>query len=1143
MSSNNKEKQENKKNSAKAKSRGKSKKRVKKKEEIIDTTVPIQKNSENNNSSDKVSNFDLQIPPYGCPNPLNQLTQLSPLQMAMLQQQYFSNLSCLVNQSDQLNLNRSNAKIVQRNQQQLLNLEPVNDANINQSNQVNRYRDAPMSANVAYCNNMRLLNPINSTSFNHNLDNDLAMSGDYGNASSKSFDKNYLPPENKDQDIPVNDSNDENDQKINNKNKKAKRFKNELYPISSGKIRVFWKGVYHKRKNKKLFSPYAVMLTASTRTCDNISKREREYVCEKCEFYIGNMNAMCNHVAEEFVINPFGHPLEYLKPHISLQQYLLLKAKVVVKEIMNGKNFEIKEPNKKNIFLNELVFSEHTREYIDGFFKKEFDKKKSLICCRVNPEIVLEHLNEIDKYTARFRQVMKEVKWCHPYKQLSDEDIMSIDFKDKRDINLNYDSFHPAMFTIHGFNDEAVKHIMKNKVIDNQDDDEDDEDAIIADLNDDNKNNNDKKDEIPRDVLQNDLPSNNNGNISNAQNSMNNISVPNSINNNSAQNPINNLSAQNSKNNNSKHPDRLSKNYNIPDKDSCYIGEDGKIKIKIPDIDLSQCNKYKDYDQFVNEMIEMHERYMKKIISHKDFDKYIKKSGAVNNSIGGDNKKDDAMDLDDTDINAPQQIKSHNNNRNNAQVVNVVNISNSNKSVRSNQKITQSNNCNDLNIDKVNPNQYKNKNIQIPQIDNNINNPNAIPVINPVQNSIQKIDISKNSQNTVNNMNQYPPNYIKLPDSAYPINKSGCVDGKIGKSVMRKNKRNCVSVISEDNIDKNDDIGDTASVNNDNDDVPKKLRDIIIPRNETDASGKPKSEIKSNIFSLNAKNKNKNSNSSITVIEKIEDNAENDKNDQNDNQNGVVYGPNYIKIKLYSTNEDPDNMPLNNDNNMLSVNDDEDNNGDRDVVDTKKSKKKVTWVNDPGDPIILSDSGDRNVSSKTNILSTDNVNNRINVNKLFSGDKKVEPFSEDKNIESKKLLNNKRERPGKKKKGKKSRKSAKSREKDIDEDDDNDNEDKGDVSCEKDRQQDNNDEEVKSGGRKCKRGKGKKKDVGSNPRSYKRKKYDNDTNVHSNVVGGDGSDNEDDQKNESPVDPKKSESNEIILDADNNKKRKRGKKK
>ena len=94
----------------------------------------------------------------------------------------------------------------------------------------------------------------------------------------------------------------------------------------------------------------------------------------------------------------------------------------------------------------------------------------------------------------------------------------------------------------------------------------------------------------------------------------------------------------------------------------------------------------------------------------------------------------------------------------------MVNISNSNKSVRSNQKITQSNNSNDLNIDKVNLNQPKKENIQIPQNDNNINNPNPNTIINPDQNYIQSIDISKNSQNAVNNMNQYPPNYIKLPD-------------------------------------------------------------------------------------------------------------------------------------------------------------------------------------------------------------------------------------------------------------------------------------------------------------------------------------------------------------------------------------------
>ena len=1118
MNSNNQDKQVNPKNSGKGKSRGKSKKRVKKnnKEEIIDTTVPVQKKIENNNSSPNVNNRDIQIPPYGYPNTIDQYTQLNQQQISMLHQQYFNSLYPMLNQSNEGHLNRSNNKLNQLDQRQMFNLYPSFDGNAQQSNQVNRSVVPPNSAGVEYSNNMRLLDPVNSSSFNANMVNDLGASSNNRGGSSNSFNKNYIPPDNKDNSLlnfPVNNSNNQNVLNKSNKNIKAKRFKNELYPISSGKIRVFWKGVYHKRKNKDLFSPYAVKLTASTRTTDGISKREREYVCEKCELYIGNMNSMINHVAEEFVVNPFLHPLEYLKPHISLQQYLLLKTKVVVKEIMNGKEFEIKDPNKKNIFMNELIFSEHTREYIDGFFNNEYDKDKCLICCRVNPVKILEHMKEVEKYMERFRKVIKEVKWCNPFNELSDEDIKSIDFKNKRDINLNYDSFHPVMFTIHGFHDQAVKHIVKDKVIYNPDDEEDDE------MIDEGEDNNDvqNKNNIPGNQIQKDLHSNHN---------VNNVNVPNSI------------------ENNTDHLKCSYQNFNVPDQNCSYIGQDGRINITLPKIDAGEFSKYKDYDDFMKCNMESFERYMKNIISHKDFDKYLKKTNNVNNSFGINNQKDDDMDLDDNNINAVEQIQSrHQNipkdNRSITKVDDAVNLSNSNMLIQSHEKINPANYSNNLNIRNVNPNQMNtlsNQNIQIPQKINPINNSNMFPVVDPVPNINQCINKSNTSQISVtNNNNQYPPNYINLPDNAYPM--------QDWISMKKKKERNNLSVIRENDKDPNDNIGDnTASVNNENIDydVPKKFRSLIEKRNEIDITVKPKSEIKSNIFSL--KGNDRISRSPNQNIENVNNIAENTQNSQNDNPHVTVQGNNLIKIKFYSANEDPDNMPLNKEDNMLGVNDDEDNNKEKTVPNNTRSKKKVRWADQTGEKNNSSEDGRRKASSNNIILSSDNVNDRIDVNKLFSGDKKLnsfEQFSEDKNAPSTKLLNNKRGR-GKKKRGKRGRKIAQSPDQDTE--DDNENEVPQIRSSEKDEHQGNIQEDDECGEPKSNNGKRKKKDVSSNPRSYKRKKYDNNTGDHSKVDGN-AIVNEDEPKDESDMNPDKARSPERNDEVENNKKRKRGKKK
>lgn len=85
---------------------------------------------------------------------------------------------------------------------------------------------------------------------------------------------------------------------------------------------MYCKTVNGRRKPGNDIEQDALELTPTTRAKDSISKRERNYVCVKCHHYAGNMLAMVTHIREMFLRDPDGHPLEYIKPHISTREFL-----------------------------------------------------------------------------------------------------------------------------------------------------------------------------------------------------------------------------------------------------------------------------------------------------------------------------------------------------------------------------------------------------------------------------------------------------------------------------------------------------------------------------------------------------------------------------------------------------------------------------------------------------------------------------------------------------------------------------------------------------------------------------------------------------------------------------------------------------
>lgn len=438
------------------------------KEEIIDTTVPVAPKNPNDNSIPNVANDLNQIPRYISPNTILPQNMQNQPQYHMVQPPIPNNSSNSFTKNTIPNMFNTFPVIPFDAQGNIVNPYQYAAQNINAAQ-----KDAPKSNNRPHKKDDKHINSADNPSMM--LSGIFPMNYQGGLSNIGMF--NY-PVANNMNVMPFNNS--ANNENVENSKDSNKDSISQIDPsISSDQSPVHYSGINKHMKNKNEIPKNYMVLTENTRTQDGIPKRERKYVCQKCDLLVGNMHAMINHMADEFVKNPFKHPLEYIKPHISLQQFLLLKAKIAVKEILNAKNLDIKEPDKMNILLNELVFSENTREYIDGFFENEYPRGPSMIFCRVDKTRIREHIKDIYKYLKRFNEVLDTLPLVTPYRSLSDEDLKNIEFKYKRDINLNYDCFHPLQFTIHKFNDNASDHLINNKKIKALDKDDD---AILDDL-------------------------------------------------------------------------------------------------------------------------------------------------------------------------------------------------------------------------------------------------------------------------------------------------------------------------------------------------------------------------------------------------------------------------------------------------------------------------------------------------------------------------------------------------------------------------------------------------------------------------------------------------------------------------------------